>query len=203
MNYNFSLSNWCDSRFTAVPETEACIYSCWFRTCTDAAMSPSIAVYIAASVQVGILHPTWVKSFNLKFLTCLMIICYRWRFLSAPSVGHSWISNRLKTGKKRDGLFLVNVLSLLYFSVNSVCFAPHELGLVLACGSSDGSISILSNTGKYSRREKCWICGQNCCVFSPKSFKSYWTYIPRSNIEIFLCAEAVSHLDCLYRRPVE
>ena len=29
-------------------------------------------------------------------------------------------------------------------SVNSVNWAPHELGLVLACGSSDGSISILS-----------------------------------------------------------
>ena len=30
-----------------------------------------------------------------------------------------------------------------------MCFAPHELGLVLACGSSDGSISILSSTGTY------------------------------------------------------
>lgn len=28
-------------------------------------------------------------------------------------------------------------------SVNSVSFAPHELGLILAAGSSDGSISIL------------------------------------------------------------
>ena len=32
--------------------------------------------------------------------------------------------------------------------MNSVCFAPHELGLILACGSSDGSISVLYNTGK-------------------------------------------------------
>lgn len=29
-------------------------------------------------------------------------------------------------------------------SVNSVCWAPHELGLILACGSSDGTISVLS-----------------------------------------------------------
>jgi protein transport protein SEC13 len=31
-------------------------------------------------------------------------------------------------------------------SVNSVCWAPHDFGLILACGSSDGSISILSAT---------------------------------------------------------
>ena len=27
-------------------------------------------------------------------------------------------------------------------TVNSVAFAPHELGLILACASSDGTISI-------------------------------------------------------------
>ncbi|XP_046355207.2 protein SEC13 homolog [Haliotis rufescens] len=32
-------------------------------------------------------------------------------------------------------------------SVNSVCFAPHEFGLMLVCGSSDGSISVISSTG--------------------------------------------------------
>ena len=31
-------------------------------------------------------------------------------------------------------------------SVNSVCWAPHDFGLILACGSSDGSISILTAT---------------------------------------------------------
>ena len=39
-------------------------------------------------------------------------------------------------------------LPFLLISVNSVCFAPHELGLILACGSSDGSISVLYNTGE-------------------------------------------------------
>ena len=29
-------------------------------------------------------------------------------------------------------------------SVNSVQWAPHDFGLILACGSSDGSISVLS-----------------------------------------------------------
>ena len=33
------------------------------------------------------------------------------------------------------------------FPVNSVCWAPHEFGLILACGSSDGSISVVSSTG--------------------------------------------------------
>lgn len=35
-----------------------------------------------------------------------------------------------------------------FFVVNSVIFAPQEFGLVLACGSSDGSISIISSSGK-------------------------------------------------------
>ncbi|XP_009988542.1 PREDICTED: protein SEC13 homolog, partial [Tauraco erythrolophus] len=33
------------------------------------------------------------------------------------------------------------------FAVNSVCWAPHDYGLILACGSSDGAISLLSYTG--------------------------------------------------------
>ena len=39
-----------------------------------------------------------------------------------------------------------NICSI--FSVNSVCWAHHDFGLMLACGSSDGSISVLSSTGK-------------------------------------------------------
>ena len=31
-------------------------------------------------------------------------------------------------------------------SVNSVCWAPYELGLLLACCSSDGGVSVLSYT---------------------------------------------------------
>ncbi|GMP35272.1 hypothetical protein CsSME_00007781 [Camellia sinensis var. sinensis] len=29
-------------------------------------------------------------------------------------------------------------------SLNSIAWAPHELGLCLACGSSDGNISVLT-----------------------------------------------------------
>jgi protein transport protein SEC13 len=32
-------------------------------------------------------------------------------------------------------------------SVNSVCWAPQDFGLMLACGSSDGAISVLSSQG--------------------------------------------------------
>lgn len=35
------------------------------------------------------------------------------------------------------------------FPVNSVAWAPHEFGLMLACGSSDCTISIISSDGKY------------------------------------------------------
>ena len=31
--------------------------------------------------------------------------------------------------------------------MNTVAWAPYEYGLMLACGSSDGSISIVSSTG--------------------------------------------------------
>ena len=39
-------------------------------------------------------------------------------------------------------------------SVNSIGWAPHEYGLVLACGSSDGSISILTNNGDNWETQK-------------------------------------------------
>lgn len=32
-------------------------------------------------------------------------------------------------------------------TVNSVCWGPYEFGLILACGSSDGAISLLTFTG--------------------------------------------------------
>jgi protein transport protein SEC13 len=38
-------------------------------------------------------------------------------------------------------------------SVNSVCWAPHQFGLILACGSSDGSISIITyNEGNWESK---------------------------------------------------
>ena len=48
-----------------------------------------------------------------------------------------------------DWCWSIIAVLLLLFPVNSVCFAPHELGLLLACGSSDGSISVISTTGLH------------------------------------------------------
>ncbi|KAK2101125.1 GTPase-activating protein S13 [Saguinus oedipus] len=39
-------------------------------------------------------------------------------------------------------------------SVNSVCWAPHAYGLILACGSSAGAISLLTYTGEGQREVK-------------------------------------------------
>lgn len=38
-------------------------------------------------------------------------------------------------------------------SVNSVAWAPHEFGLILACGSSDGAISIVTYTDTANQWE--------------------------------------------------
>lgn len=32
-------------------------------------------------------------------------------------------------------------------TVNSVCWGPYDFGLILACGSSDGAISLLTFSG--------------------------------------------------------
>ena len=38
----------------------------------------------------------------------------------------------------------------VFSTVNSVSWAPHELGAILACASSDGKISVLSFKSQYS-----------------------------------------------------
>jgi protein transport protein SEC13 len=45
-------------------------------------------------------------------------------------------------------------------SVNSIAFAPHELGLVLACASSDGTVSLLEHKPDGS-----WDTSKVCIVF--------------------------------------
>lgn len=44
------------------------------------------------------------------------------------------------------GRFFIVVVKNFYI-VNSVAWAPHELGAILACASSDGKISILEYKG--------------------------------------------------------
>lgn len=39
-----------------------------------------------------------------------------------------------------------------HFLVNSVAWAPHELGAILACASSDGKISIHEYKGKKKKK---------------------------------------------------
>ncbi len=58
----------------------------------------------------------------------------------------SWWWNHWFVGKYFV-LSMTNNNQIILISVNSVCWAPHDFGLMLACGSSDGSISIISSTG--------------------------------------------------------
>lgn len=50
---------------------------------------------------------------------------------------------RLRRKKKKKICDLCSVFS----AVNSVCWGPYDFGLILACGSSDGAISLLTFTG--------------------------------------------------------
>lgn len=56
-------------------------------------------------------------------------------------VTHSWFPVSLQL------VTFMTILYLLFLTVNSVCWAPHDYGLILACGSSDGAISLLGYTG--------------------------------------------------------
>lgn len=49
------------------------------------------------------------------------------------SVGPHWVKSYVYSGCE--------------LSVNSLAWAPHELGLVLCCGSSDGTVSVLTQNG--------------------------------------------------------
>ena len=51
------------------------------------------------------------------------------------------------TMKKKIENFILMIISL----VNSVAWAPHELGAILACASSDGKISILEYKGSFRK----------------------------------------------------
>ncbi|THU47728.1 hypothetical protein C4D60_Mb09t18690 [Musa balbisiana] len=49
-----------------------------------------------------------------------------------------------KEGNKPDEWIQAHVFTEHKSSVNSIAWAPHELGLCLACGSSDGNISVFT-----------------------------------------------------------
>lgn len=51
-------------------------------------------------------------------------------------------------------------------SVNSISFAPHELGLALVAASSDGSISVLTHSAEAGwQTDKVCICYLNAHTF--------------------------------------
>lgn len=58
-------------------------------------------------------------------------------------------------------------------SVNSVCWAPHDFGLILACGSSDGSISILSATAAGGWEAKKINNAHTVCYFVSGCVKNF------------------------------
>lgn len=66
----------------------------------------------------------------------------------------------------------VHVFSAHELSVNSIAFAPHEYGLLLACGSSDGQISILTGHSDGSWTNDTFVAhslGVNAVSWSPFS----------------------------------
>ena len=68
----------------------------------------------------------------------------------------STAASNMSLGPTSMWVLLSGLLTDLYYNpikllcvltVNSVCWAPQDYGLILACGSSDGAISLLSYTG--------------------------------------------------------
>ena len=58
-------------------------------------------------------------------------------------------------------------------SVNSVQWSPYEHGLVLACGSSDGSISIL----KYISETNSWVILRSSHILSTSIYDLVLLYV--------------------------
>ncbi|KAH9414117.1 GTPase-activating protein S13 [Dermatophagoides pteronyssinus] len=72
-------------------------------------------------------------------------------------------------------------------SVNSVCWAPHELGLILAAGSSDGSISVLScnvdsNVWDVKKIQNAHSIGCNSVSWGPVFPPTNFSYTPQKRI---------------------
>lgn len=68
----------------------------------------------------------------------------------------------------------VNFINLLCLKVNSISFAPHAFGLHLACASSDGKVSILSQVGEewHSQIISAHSTGCNSVSWAPSAVPS-------------------------------
>lgn len=88
-----------------------------------------------------------------KFGTILASCAYDGRVLIFKEQNGTWTkiheSNKHTASGKINDLKLSGLL-LNQNLVNSVAWAPHELGAILACASSDGKISILEYKGKIT-----------------------------------------------------
>lgn len=81
----------------------------------------------------------WNQVSNARVGSCNMPMC--------PGVIKALFGYLMSMRKKPDGFWLMQVHitapSLHSASVNSICWAPHELGLILASASSDGTVSVM------------------------------------------------------------
>lgn len=66
--------------------------------------------------------------------------------MSHPQI-HRAREHLLSPGFPTDLCNSTFITCLYCLPVNSVCWAPQDYGLILACGSSDGAISLLNYTG--------------------------------------------------------
>lgn len=106
------------------------IWTCWFYVVSV----HMTFVHITCSNDMSI-HMTIVCLHNHCMFTWLYVICSHDRCLLM------WPLSVHKT--------IVCSHDCRVLPVNSICWAPHEFGLMLACGSSDGSISIVSSTCEH------------------------------------------------------
>ena len=123
----------------------------------------SFVSYYLSLVQIHKIYLELVQNLHVIH-TCILFSTtgiWNWTFFGLKicmSFTHAYSST---TGIWNCTNFFVCLLP-----VNSVCFAPHELGLILACGSSDGSISIISTTGMQAAL----VCSSPAETFGTKAF---------------------------------
>ncbi len=98
--------------------------------------------------QVAWAHPKFGNILASCSYDCKVCI---WREGSAVTGSNKWVKIKEYTGHVASGMHLFCLFCFLFyrknvlkFIVNSISWAPHEYGLILAAGSSDGKISILT-----------------------------------------------------------
>lgn len=118
------------------------------QTLTGSVLSNSLlAPFISFSRHTG---PVWQIAWaHPKYGQILASCSYDGKVLiwkeQAPQSG--WIKigeHSLHTASGAIFSYVIKTFYLWYVAVNSVSWAPHELGAILSCASSDGKISVLT-----------------------------------------------------------